>query len=90
MKETIPNPPLPNPSPYQGEGKERGEVKSAISLNELKNPTPTPNTTLKDRSASKEDMNKLKNFIQSSNVSVPKEEGKVKEVPEDVLRKILE
>jgi CxxC-x17-CxxC domain-containing protein len=70
----------------------------SISLNELKNPTPAPNTVLKDRSASKEDMDKLKNFISET---VKKEEeikipvspvstDNVKEVPEDVLRKILE
>ncbi|MCX6751775.1 MAG: hypothetical protein NT161_03380, partial [Candidatus Nomurabacteria bacterium] len=82
-KET--NSPLPNPSPYQGEGKARGEVQPAISLNELKNPKPSPNTTLKDRSASKEDMDKLKDLI-----SQKAPENKTKEVPEDVLRKILE
>ena len=42
----------------------------------------------KDRAASVEDMDKLKNLIQSADISVPKD--KVKEVPEDVLRKILE
>ncbi len=61
---------------------------ASISLNELKNPKPTSNTTLKDRSASKEDMDKLKNFIQTTNISETKD--KPKEVPEDVLRKILE
>ncbi|MFA5782461.1 MAG: CxxC-x17-CxxC domain-containing protein, partial [Bacteroidales bacterium] len=76
-------------------------VKPAISLSELKNPTPTPNTVLKDRSASKEEMDKLKNFItavggtpqeavvQTTNIPIPPKE-EVKEVPEDVLRKILE
>ena len=34
-----------------------------MSLNELKATTTASNTTLKDRSASKEDMDKLKNFI---------------------------
>jgi CxxC-x17-CxxC domain-containing protein len=64
-------------------------VKPATSLNELKNPTPTSSTILKDRSASKEDMDKLKNFIQTTNIPVPPKE-EIKEVPEDVLRKILE
>ncbi len=78
----------------------------SISLDELKNNKPVSNNTLKDRSASKEDMDKLKNFIQSTNIKteeVPKVEEKKeeiaiptppkinsKEVPEDVLRKILE
>lgn len=88
LKETKINSPLPNPSPYKGEGKARGEVEPAVSLSELKNPTPTPSVTLKDRSASKEDMDKLKNFIQTTNIPEPKD--KPKEVPEDVLRKILE
>jgi len=67
-----------------------------ISLDELKNNKPTQNNTLKDRSASKEDMDKLKNFIsktakrEDDTVSVPISTNKIKEVPEDVLRKILE
>jgi len=74
-----------------------------ISLNELKDTKPTPNTVLKDRSASKEDMNKLKNLIETTNIPVTKdppvqaEKTKAssvgvqpKEVPEDILRKILE
>jgi len=77
-----------------------------ISLNELKDTKPTPNTVLKDRSASKEDMNKLKDFISKIipthntsnliNKNGEKEEkkitstNKIKEVPEDVLRKVLE
>ena len=63
-------------------------VKPAISLSELKNTEPTSNTTSKDRSASREDMDKLKNFIETTDMSAAKE--KVKEIPEDVLRKILE
>ncbi len=63
-------------------------IQPAISLNELKNPTPTPSVVLKDRSASKEDMDKLKNIIQTTNIPESKENPK--EVPEDVLRKILE
>jgi len=78
-------------------------IKSTISLNELKDTKPTPNTVLKDRSASKEDMNKLKNLIETTNIPVTKdppvqaEKTKAssvgvqpKEVPEDILRKILE
>ena len=77
-----------------------------ISLNELKDTKPTPNTVLKDRSARKEDMNKLKDFISKIipthntsnliNKNGEKEEkkitstNKIKEVPEDVLRKVLE
>ncbi|MFA6586207.1 MAG: CxxC-x17-CxxC domain-containing protein [Candidatus Paceibacterota bacterium] len=89
-------------------------LKPAISLSELKN-NKVENTNIpKDRSASKENMDKLKNFIQTTNIPVQKvekveEEKKepekkveapipvttppqtnVKEVPEDVLRKILE
>ena len=105
----------------------------AMSLSELKNPVPTKsNTILKDRSASREDMDKLKNFISQSSVkeheieTVPEntkiteevvvsepiqeevkiiepeknetsagevkvgEQEKIREVSEDVLRKILE
>ena len=74
-----------------------------MSLNELKATTTAPNTTLKDRSASKEDMDKLKNFISKTTKKeeVPTPEGvgiqtsdknqnvgkELKEVPEDVLRK---
>lgn len=79
-----------------------------ISLNELKDAKPTINNSLKDRSASKEDMNKLKDFIYGkveNSVENSKVENKKdtkdamggtnkdiqsKEVPEDVLRKILE
>ena len=74
-----------------------------ISLNELKDTKPTPNTVLKDRSASKEDMNKLKNLIETTNIPVTKDppvqaektkassvDVQPKEVPEDILRKILE
>jgi CxxC-x17-CxxC domain-containing protein len=85
-----------------------------ISLNTLKNENKEKQT--KDRSASVEEMNKLKNFIKATNIPVLKEEKilepdvtnveekkvedvktadknsniKTKEVPEDVLRKILE
>ena len=75
----------------------------AISLDELKNTKPAPDATLKDRSASKEDMDKLKNFIQSTNISQPKDlpiqaekpktpsaDLKPREVSEDILKKILE
>ena len=81
-------------------------IKPAMSLNELKATTTASNTTLKDRSASKEDMDKLKNFISKTTKKeeVPTPEGvgiqtsdknqnvgkELKEVPEDVLRKILE
>jgi len=84
----IQNSPLPNPSPYKGEGKARGEVEPTISLNELKNPKPLNNNNLKDRGASHEEMDKLKNLIQSSDISKTKKE--TKEIPEDVLKKILE
>ena len=40
----------------------------------------------KDRSASAEEMNKLKDFIEEKT----EKKDKQKEVPEDVLRKILE
>jgi len=73
-----------------------------ISLNELKIPSKTAQTTLKDRSANAEDMNKLKNIISKTEISKEekKEEqtenkstsqpNKIREVPEDVLKKILE
>ncbi|MEI6580879.1 MAG: CxxC-x17-CxxC domain-containing protein [bacterium] len=100
-------------------------VTPAISLNELKTTTQTIKPPLKDRSASREDMDKLKNFISEktakefiepnvadklkpvkvevevpipepvkteapvSDVKVASQE-KIREVPEDVLRKILE
>jgi len=66
------------------------KIMETISINELKNTKPTSNVTLKDKSASKEDMDKLNNFIQSTNISRLKKDEKIKEVPEDVLRKILE
>ncbi len=76
-----------------------------ISLNTLKEKTaPTPSAPIKDKSASAEDMDKFKKFIEekSSNTLTPPEAPKKKakaspveglqprEVPEDVLRKILE
>lgn len=83
------------------------KVEPTMSLNDLKAPSLTHTATLKDRSASKEDMNKLKDFITETvskeselklrSESEPKSNQKeipevltVKEVPEDVLRKILE
>ena len=116
----ILNSPLSNP--LLNKEREKGEVPpgpTAISLNELKIPTPSP-SQLKDRSASQDDMNKLKSFISEKTlqnkaeieerveptptptlVPVPepkveekkeeiKQPEKVREVPEDVLRKILE
>ncbi|MBU0612212.1 type IV secretion system DNA-binding domain-containing protein [Patescibacteria group bacterium] len=96
-------------------------VPEPISLDKLKaekftRPTEGPASVspLKDRSASVEDMNKLKSFIsekkaptqkgvgvQTDNVGIEekksaqpsggeKPKGKIKEVPEDVLKKILE
>ena len=77
------------------ENKKEPEVKKVeepisppISLSELKNTKSTPDIVSKDRSASREDMDKLKNFIETTDMSAAKE--KVKEIPEDVLRKILE
>jgi CxxC-x17-CxxC domain-containing protein len=93
------------------------EIVPSISLNELK--TQIPSSQLKDKSASQDDMNKLKNLIKESakkteipeiplparnagsiatagvenKAKIPieeKKEEKLKEVPEDVLRKILE
>jgi len=92
--------------------------KTAISLDALKNPSAKINKEIfhsKDRAASSEDMNKLKDLIKTSQSKVetptpipqkplPTSEGvgapasqnvgtmskKPKEVPEDVLRKILE
>ncbi len=78
-----------------------------ISLSELKKVEPTQTSSLKDRSANIEEMNKLKNLIQKKTDPLPepipesvpevkKEEkplqnkAEIKEVPEDVLRKILE
>jgi CxxC-x17-CxxC domain-containing protein len=69
------------------------ETPPAISLNELKVPKPISASPLPDRSASAEEMNKLKNLIDSSGGKKEKPAsptGGVKEIPEDVLRKILE
>ena len=114
------------------------EAPPAISLSELNKPKQVPVSTLQDRSASAEDMNKLKNLISAKSNEVEptdmpkkvleekeiekkpvesvkpidfvpvksaenpvksapvvedkpiKNSGKVREVPEDVLRKILE
>ena len=78
------------------------EAPPAISLNELKNTKPAT-SVLPDRSASAEDMDKLKNLISAKDNSEKRSDlkgaqrsdlgesnGSVKEVPEDVLRKILE
>ncbi len=88
-------------------------LNKALSENKLSTSTPTPapppvsldvlknenkEKPSKDRAASAEDMDKLKNLIQSANISTsqpeagqsPAEKTKPKEVPEDVLRKILE
>jgi len=86
------------------------ETAPAISLKDLKISKPQTVSNLKDRSASKEDMNRLKDLISEKEkpteeevenkkpaspsqggeekVSSPKND--VREVPEDVLRKILE
>ncbi len=67
-------PPVPTPTP------------PSISLNALKNENKEKSS--KDRAASAEDMDKLKNLIKTSDMSKTREE--IKEVPEDVLKKILE
>jgi len=96
LNETIQNSPLPNP--LLNKERAKGEVESEpspISLNELKIPKPSSAPLLKDRSASAEDMNKLKNLIFEKEAEKPAQpsvspSGKIREVPEDVLRKILE
>ncbi len=64
----------------------------AISLSELKNGSGEHKNGngngAKDRSASREDMDKLKGLIESASISV--EDKKVPEIPEDVLKKVLE
>ena len=76
------------------------KINEPVSLDTLKNKTKKTAPT-KDRSASPEDMNKLKDLIlekteKTKETEVKKEEttppatSKTKEVPEDVLRKILE
>jgi CxxC-x17-CxxC domain-containing protein len=82
-------------------------IPPAISLESLKEKTKEMATPSRDRSASAEDMNKLKDLITASGVtpqktvvsekitspdaSVPSTSNLgVKEVPEDILRKILE
>ena len=68
------------------------EAPPAISLNELRVPKSTV-STLEDRSASADDMNKLKDLISKVppvNKPAASPAGRVREVPEDVLRKILE
>jgi hypothetical protein len=119
--------------PADKEEKPKEKEAPSISLNELKNTQSAFNSTSKDRSASKEDMDKLKNFISTKSSStesskvveevkpastkgfgevreeikkveeipIKKEEapktqnpvsssGTIREVPEDVLKKILE
>ncbi len=68
------------------------ETPAPMSLNELGSSKSTIQSKLKDRSASSEDMNKLKNLIseKAQQKIEAKEDKKVREVPEDVLRKILE
>lgn len=74
------------------------EAPAPISLNALKKePIPMVNNNFgKDKSASAEDLNKFKNFVSNIKTAEPeikKEEIKpepIKEVPEEVLRKILE
>lgn len=95
IKKVFSKTPLKVPAPVQRDNTALREILNktlstppSMSLNELKATTTAPNTTLKDKSASKEDMDKLKNFIQTTNIPETKE--KPKEVPEDVLRKILE
>jgi len=84
LSEAKTNPPLPNP--LLNKERAKGEVTPApISLNTLKNENKEKSS--KDRAASAEDMDKLKNLIKTTDMSAAKE--KVKEVPEDVLRKIL-
>jgi CxxC-x17-CxxC domain-containing protein len=104
------------------EEKPKEKEEPSISLNELKNTQPAFSSPSKDRSASREDMDKLKNFISAKSneaelpeipkevkeeikkeeeIPIKKEEipktqpsvsssGAVREVPEDVLKKILE
>ena len=89
------------PKPFVETPKVEQKVEPVIptmSLNDLKSSKPIA-STLPDRSASNEDMTKLKDLIEktpevedtpkSSTPSVSPS-GKVREVPEDVLRKILE
>jgi CxxC-x17-CxxC domain-containing protein len=83
-------------------GKDNTELKKVLNkvLSEPA-PEPMPLDSLKNkikevvssrnRAASPEDMNKLKNLILEKTEKIePKKEEKAKEVPEDVLRKILE
>lgn len=79
-------------------------IPKPISLDDLKNKIKNVSQLSKDKAASSEDMNKLKDLIQDKTQTVEKEETptqatpnitpsqpeKVKEIPEDVLRKILE
>ncbi len=81
---------LPHPDPLLT--KERGNIvvpkPPAISLSELKNEKPEHKNILKDKSASRSDMDKLKSLIDTANIVTEKKE--IKEVPEDVLKKVLE
>ncbi|MDE2399879.1 MAG: type IV secretion system DNA-binding domain-containing protein [Patescibacteria group bacterium] len=60
-----------------------------VSLDSLKNKMKDI-TPKKDKAASAEDMDKLKNLIDKKVAEPPLTKGNIKEVPEDVLRKILE
>ena len=65
-------------------------IPAPISLSDLNTSKPSTLTHLKDRSASMEDMNKLKNLISEKNSLEKETIVKVREVPEDILKKILE
>ena len=79
LNKNLSTPPIPEP----------------VSLETLRTPSKparnaTPGVPGGDRAASSEDMNKLKDLISKKVVEPPLTPGNIKEVPEDVLRKILE
>ncbi len=72
-------------------------IAEPVSLSALKDKVKEPTPSSKDRAASAEDMNKLKDLIKTTQPQAPTKEPlsmpipqKPKEVPEDVLKKVLE
>ena len=79
LNKNLSTPPIPEP----------------VSLETLRTPSKparnaTPGVPGGDRAASSENMNKLKDLISKKVAEPPLTPGNIKEVPEDVLRKILE
>jgi CxxC-x17-CxxC domain-containing protein len=68
----------------------KNKIKDDIASKSASNPPHSPIVTGGDRAATPEDMNKLKDLITQKSSTPAPEKSEKKEVPEDVLRKILE